>query len=334
MENTQQFTESIEQQLEDMNRPSTSKSECMPPPQVPKRPTTKQPNKTKIVSRKAPTESYDLKGVVNLLILIGLTSVNLWEKVIFDVRKKVSDMMNPDLTALYFHLKMVSNTICTGIAQTSDLSQEKLEMINELDRDYDEIMLHADPVLQVYSKNKYSVDIVRHIKEFVLEAINQMSLIEISDDDDDRTVKSKKRAISDDDHDDDSDKDDELFELFSKKCNSKKRAKKLAISQQVLVKNDSVTRKCITPGETGKYLIKIEITDCEDLKGVKPTQYWTKIWKKAVFLVNNDKDQSYTAVNNVWANESKRILQIKECKVTEFEEDEDKDVRKRGRFFR
>lgn len=284
-------------------------------------------------------ESYVLSGVVNLLLLLGLTSANMWEKVMFDVRKKVSELMNPDLTALYFHLKMVSHSICTGIVTNSDLSQHKLDMINEKERDYDELLTYAEPILQVYSKYTYSVEIVKMFKDIVEESVEKINLIEISDEEEEvKATGSKKRPHQqeclDDDDDDDAD-EDELFRLLGKKFGSKKKNAKLSISQQVSVKNENVTRKCTTPGESGQFLIKIEISDCNDLKGLKPTQYWTKIWKKAVFLVDSDKSPSYVSVNNVWANESKRILQLKDSKVTEFEDDEDKDSnRKRARFFR
>lgn len=341
MENTDRQL-SIES-LKDMALPCTSFSEVPPPP--PSNTKTARPvrsAKGKALQKPAPApQFYDLKGVVNLLILVGMTSVNIWEKVIFDVKKKVSDLMNIELTTLYFNLKMVSSSICTGISTNADLSQEKLELINEVDRDYNEIMEYASPALQVFSQNRYSVEVVKMFKELVQDIIVKMNSIEISDDEEKSKPGSKKRksAQQNDDNDEEEDDDgnddeDELFRLFGKKCSSKNKSKKLAISQQVTTKNDEVTRKCITPGETGKYLMKIEITDCDDLKGIKPAQYWTKVWKKAVFLVGDDKDPAFIALNNVWMNQAKRLLQMKDVKVTEIEEHDDSDTRKRARFFR
>lgn len=120
--------------------------------------------------------------------------------------------------------------------------------------------------------------------------------------------------------------------LFDRKNSSKKKTKCASISQSVSIKNDSVTRKCVTPGEPGKYLIKLEVTDCDDLKGIRTTQYWTKVWKKVIFLVDDEKDPTYIAINNIWGNQSKRILKINDSKVTEFEDDEEKDSRKRTRY--
>lgn len=85
-------------------------------------------------------ESYNLSGVVNFLLVLGLTSTNMWEKVMFDVRKKVSEVISSYITSLYFHLKMVSHSICTGIVTNSALSQHKLELISDIERDYDEII--------------------------------------------------------------------------------------------------------------------------------------------------------------------------------------------------
>lgn len=281
----------METEVQDTNFSIPCHSKSEPPKPSTSRNIVQKTIKTKLNAKKEETEHYDLKGVVNILILLGLNSVNMWEKGIFKVRNIVSDLMNPDLTTLYFHLKLVTDTICTNIAINSDLSQEKLEMVNELNRNFDELMDHASTVVQVHSKHRYSATSVKILKELVEDIIQKLNAIEISDDEEEtKKIKlNKKRSFIEEDDDDDC---EELFRLFDRKNSSKKKTKSLTISQLVTIKNDSVTRECITTGETGKYLIKIEVTDCEEIKGVKPSQFWTKVWKKTVFLVDDEKDPS------------------------------------------
>lgn len=334
MENTEN-----QHSTEPISTATTSFELSPPPPKVARAP---RSTKGKALMKPAIPKCYDLKGVVNLLILIGMTSVNIWERVIFDAKKRVSDVMNVELTTLYFNLKMVCNSICTGIATNCDLSQEKLEMINDIERDYNEIMEHAGPTINIFNQNRYSVEVVRIFKDLAQDIIAQINSIEISDDEEKskNKPKNKKRKTDEqeddeDDNNDNGDEEDELLRLFGKKCGSfKSKSKKLVFSQQVTTRTDEIMRKCTTPGESGKYLMKIEITDCDDLKGTKPAQYWTKVWKKAVFLVDDDKDPAFTAMNGVWMSQAKRILKMKDVKVTEIEENDETDARKRARFFR
>lgn len=45
-----------------------------------------------------------------------------------------------------------------------------------------------------------------------------------------------------------------------------------------------------TPGEKWGYLIKIEITDHKDLKGVDKSEWWAKAAYRSTFLLNSAED--------------------------------------------
>lgn len=145
-------------------------------------------------------------------------------------------------------------------------------------------LLHAEPILQVYSKYTYSVEVVKMFNDIIEETLEKINLIEISDEEEEgKATRSKKRLHQQEYEDDDDADEDELFRLLGKKCGPKKKNAKLFISQQVSVKNENVTRKCTTPGESGQFLIKIEITDCETLKDSSQINIGQKSGKNCIF---------------------------------------------------
>lgn len=254
--------------------------------------------------------SYTLKGVIEILILLGLNSVSLWEKTLYAIRTGVSDLMNSEVTSLYFHLKLVSNAIGSGVALSGDLSEYKLDYMNEAEREYEELIKYTEPIFEVYSKVRYSIDSVKLLHDLVKKSMNGNK----NDD---------KRADTE---------EDDVFNLFGLGIGKKCKGNTL-ISQQVAIRNEETLRRCTTPGEEGRYLLKIEITDCEDLKGITQDRYWTKISKKVVFLVKDDNDPAFEKLNEIFTEQAKRILKIKDTKMTEHDDSEDKP-RKRARFSR
>lgn len=92
-------------------------------------------------------------------------------------------------------------------------------MIISIDRNYDEIMEYANPALQVFSHNRYSVEFVRMFEEMEQDIMAQINSIEISDDEDkpNNTIKSQKIKISELDFDGENNGDDEVFRPFGKK---------------------------------------------------------------------------------------------------------------------
>lgn len=153
------------------------------------------------------------------------------------------------------------------------------------------------------------------------------------------TIQKEKNIQNEeeDDEEDNEDDNDDVLKILAKSFSKKGKTNAAAvINQTITFRSDDMLRKCVTPGEIGKYLIKIEITDCKDLKGVPLNRHWTKVGKKAVFLVQNEEDAAYKSVNQIWSEQAKRIINIKDVKKIEYDDDDDDDdkktSRKRARF--
>lgn len=99
------------------------------------------------------------------------------------------------------------------------------------------------------------------------------SSVASTDDDSSKTSDSGSDSESND-----SDKFDQLFRVRSSKKTP------IKVKQIFQTQKRRLRRKLSTPGEEGRYMIKIELTDTKDLKKVKPNQYWTQVSAKAVFL--------------------------------------------------
>lgn len=85
----------------------------------------------------------------------------------------------------------------------------------------------------------------------------------------------------------------EFLDLFTSE-KKKKGFNKVKIQQFLTVSTDDEKRKIETSGEEGEYLIKIEVTDTRDLRGVDTGVYWKRVSKKAYFLLapkKSDADQ-------------------------------------------
>ena len=73
-----------------------------------------------------------------------------------------------------------------------------------------------------------------------------------------------------------------------------------------------------TPGEKGRYLIKIEISDTKDLKGVNKNDWWLKAAYRTQFLVNSEKDSIYTQLHKIVLSKAKDLSKIKNVKKQTF----------------
>jgi len=104
---------------------------------------------------------------------------------------------------------------------------------------------------------------------------------------------------------------DQIFKISEE--SSKKTVPK--IKQIFQTRNKKQVKKITSPGEVGRYMIKIEMTDCWDLKGCNSSKtYWTKIARKAVFLTDI-KDPILKSVESILLNVGKGISNIPETEV-------------------
>lgn len=266
--------------------------------------TTNQQNAVKL------STEYTLKSVVELLILLGLTSATLWEQVLFKIRKDVSDLMNTEVTNLFFALKMVAQAVCAGVVQSGDLSQEKLEALNDIEKDHSVLMSYIEPTLSLMPNICYSTESVKNIRNFINTALKDFKT---NDSESNEPINKKPKL--------DTDTTEAMLSLFGKSVDSKKRKnKEVVISQQFSLRDEDTIKKYSTPGEKGKFLVKIEVTDCDDLRGVGANQYWTKVWKKAVFLLNSEENQAFKILDKLLLEQLKKISEIKDVQMFEFDD--------------
>lgn len=97
------------------------------------------------------------------------------------------------------------------------------------------------------------------------------------------------------DSDSDSDDSDKFDRLFKVKSNKKSPIK---IKQVFQTQKKRLRRKLTTPGEEGRYMIKIELTDTKDLRKCQLNQFWTKVSAKAVFLTE-PKSKVYKQIRDI-----------------------------------
>lgn len=124
---------------------------------------------------------------------------------------------------------------------------------------------------------------------------------------------------SDDDDDDDISDADESGDEFSKifdsiKTEDKKKDRKKKISQIISIVSNDNQKILTTPGEWGSHLIKIEITDTRDLKGVPKDEHWKKVGQKAVFLIKTSEDENYKKIIKILQSVGKNIASTSNVK--------------------
>ena len=140
-------------------------------------------------------------------------------------------------------------------------------------------------------------------KNMYTEGENTMDVVNVDDDDDD------------DNDDDDDDDDDEFNKIFTSiKRKSKKNDKTDELFEQfVSFKSNGSNKTLTTPGEKGSYLIKIDISDTNDLRGVDRKDRWLKAAYRSQFLLQC-KDTTYTQLHKIILMKSRELARIKNVK--------------------
>lgn len=105
-----------------------------------------------------------------------------------------------------------------------------------------------------------------------------------------------------------SNSDSDRFDSLFKKSASKK---PVIIKQIFQTQKNNMRRKFTTPGEQGRYMVKIELTDVKDLKKCESYKsYWTKVSKKIIFLLNAE-DETFKKVEDIIFEKGKEISRMK-----------------------
>lgn len=294
--------------------------------------------------------SLKLVYVVENLILIGLVSIEKWDLVLSKLKTHPDIMSNPELLNLYFSLHQIYVFFSSKIMETSDLSQHKVPLINANEYSLKELLHIVNPVLRKKPlKDKlFTYDCINKLLNIVRRILNKNDDGNDSDTEQGKTNYNKKSKVlnkrkrsskkkpnkkvkrnSECCNDSDSsassstsssssssnsslssspNSDTDRFDSLFKKNTSKK---PIAIKQLFQSQRNDTINKLTTPGENGRYMVKIEVTDVKDLKDCESSKtYWTKVAKKIVFLLDSN-DSTLKTVEDVIYEKGKQISKVK-----------------------
>lgn len=247
----------------------------------------------------------NLKTIVQHFILVGLTSVSLWEEALSSIKSQVVEMLSTDVLELFFALNHVTKVLSEHVMLNGDiLSQDKLPLLNSQKLGSSEITTILKPVFASYEGKTFSKSSLTSIHNMVKTYINN----------------TNEKANNSDSED--SSNVDEVMTLFSKNFNEKQISSFRGIKQQFSLFQNQCTKKFITPVENGQFMVKIEVTDAADLKGVRFDDRWTKVWKRTTFMVDKD-DELYKKVDKVLIEAAKKIVNHDDVERVVIEDEED-----------
>lgn len=260
---------------------------------------------SKINSPVKAKDSMDLKTIVQHFILVGLTSVTLWEEALTSIKAQIVEMLSTDVLELFIALNHVTKVLSDHVMLSDDdLSQHKLTLLNSQKLGSLEITSILEPVFASYEGKMFSKSSLTAIHNMIKTYINNSNdKVNISDSEDSSNV-------------------DEVMALFSENFNVKKGASFKGIKQQFSLLQNNCTKKFITPVENGQYMVKIEVTDTDDLKGVSFNERWTKVWKRTTFMVDKE-EELYKKVDKVLIEAAKKIVNHDDVERVVIEDEED-----------
>lgn len=250
-------------------------------------------------------DNMNLKTIVQHFILVGLTSVTLWEEALSSIKLQVVEMLSTDVLELFFALNHVAKALSEHVMLNGEIfSQDKLPLLNSQRLDSMEITNILKPVFATYEGKLFLKSSLTCIHNMVKNYINNSNENPNNSDSEDLSNV------------------DEVMALFSESFKEKKKTVFRGIKQQFSLFQNQSTQKLITPVQNGQYLVKVEITDTDDLKGVRYDERWTKVWKRTTFMVNKE-DELYKKVDKVLIDALKKIVNHDGVEGVVIEDEED-----------
>lgn len=246
-----------------------------------------------------------LLQIIQNLVTLGLNTIELWTTVVPKLKTHPQLSSHPEHLNLHLLLGLISKHLATKIFDffPNDLSQDKFPHIMTEPISDQEILKAVKPLLKKkkFCDKSFSIECSNTLNgavEDILKSITEMCETEsmkyakLTR----KVHKSQKRKRSPSpsgssssgsgsesstasDSDSDSDNSDKFDSLFK---SSKKGP--IKIKQVFQTQKKRLRRRLTTPGEEGRYMVKIELTDTKDLKNCSQNQYWTKVSAKAIFL--------------------------------------------------
>lgn len=252
--------------------------------------------------------------VVQNLITLGLTSIDKWTDVIPKLKTHVKYSSQPENLNLQLILTQITNHLVTRVFDffPNDLSQHKLPHMLASQIPTKDLLKVLKRFLnkKTFVDKTFSLDCSNDLNSAVEDILGKNKINIDSDDDDEdqeipkeqsfkKTHNQRKRkrsrspspsksslilseveSIDNSDIDSESESENHNFDkLFKNSKEGPVKIKQIFQTQKKLLK-----KKLTTPGEEGRYMIKIELTDTNDLKNCSCSQYWTKVSAKAIFL--------------------------------------------------
>lgn len=273
-----------------------------------------QPQNAKTLKKKKNLSGMNLSNtftvfqLLDLLIVSGMNTSNVWNYVKEKLTIRLNSVADVPILYVFSSIQTISEII-DHMVSFSSLSQHKVLLHKDRKLTVNEILdaikqdtKNSDLLARVFNINSVQT-IIKEIKEILNQHLKRKNT-ETDTESTKKVLKKKKQKkyqMSSSEcsytEDDSSDCDERLSRLF--KIDKKKR-KPVSITQIFQYTTNNVKKVMKTPGETGTHLLKIEITDMKDLKNVtSPTKYWTKIAKKAYFVIDNNKSNESEILTNL-----------------------------------
>ena len=260
-----------------------------------------------------------LEEVFKLFYFLGLTSIQSWEMCMKSVKTELINVDNIEVITLYMRLSEVVKRIKIALEIKLDVnSQDKIVQLNNYLFDIEEIYDNIINTIPNFNekniiKSTFVIlnNLIKNYLDFNMKNVyvgNDIDIdIDHNDDDDDN-----------DDNDDDGDDERELEKIFTSVRKSKSERKSSLFEQFVMFQSNGTRKTLKTPGETGRYLLKIEIIDTKDLKGIEVKDRWTKAAYRTTFLVGSEKDPKYIQLYKMVLNVAKHLSTIQNVKKNKF----------------
>lgn len=252
-------------------------------------------------------EYVSLEDIVKLLYFYGLTSISIWFNTLQQIKNDVYKSENVHLFEMYIKLVDITKKMKTGLELKLANSQSDLLLLDEYLFDIDDIYDYLFENIINFSNKNIPKSSYLSIFNFIKQVKPTSSNEDEVDGSDTMDLCSSNES-----------EEDEFNKLFSS-LKDVTEPKKKNIFQQTLMFQSNGTRKMLTtPGEKGRYLMKIEITDTRDLRGVPKNDWWQKAAYRTQFLVDSDKNPIYTQLHKIVLNKAKDFTKIKNLKKTKF----------------
>lgn len=237
---------------------------------------------------------FSLEEVLDIISYSGVNSLHLWDKLLELLRNMLLEDLDLSSYELYQKLKY----IITIFRNHNELiPSERLLSSSEI------IDVVNPYISNDLSARYYAKSLVQTFKLKALEAVKKINNEIAMDSDSDNNSE-----INESD-------DDEFSKIFdSIKTNDKQDKKQKKISQVISIVSNDNQKLLSTPGEWGSHLIKIEVTNTCDLKGIPKDEYWKKVSQKAVFLVKSSNDENYRKIIKILQSVAKHIASINNVK--------------------